>query len=386
MDQFMLAAIEETLELVRRQGGEVDLAHLPPDDPKVYAMLQAADTVGLFQVESRAQMATLPRMKPERFYDLVVEVAIIRPGPIVGKMVHPYLDRRAGREPVRYPHPSLEPILKRTLGVPLFQEQLLRMAMTVAGFTGGEAEELRRAMGFKRSEKRMRDIEVRLRASPGVIQRLGPGELSARVDLSGAAEGERIVHLSTDAIRVPFGVQVVKINPSIVTLNLERTVHKQVPVRPRLLGRPAKGYEVFDVVSEPPEVRIAGPKSRVMEVESVFTEPISVEGAQTSVADTVSLGIEDPVLRIQDRPRVRVTAQLVEAMAGLKGISYIRTTREKLPVIYAGNVDARTEVSEVLGEHFEDDGRERHRPYAGCGLWRSDEGLPPRPDPRAARR
>ena len=160
----MMAALEETIALVKQQGGHVDLAQLPPDDPKVYAMLQRADTVGLFQVESRAQMATLPRMKPEKFYDLVVEVAIIRPGPIVGKMVHPYLDRRAGREPVVYAHPSLEPILKRTLGVPLFQEQLLRMAMTVAGFTGGEAEELRRAMGFKRSEKRMRDIETRLRA------------------------------------------------------------------------------------------------------------------------------------------------------------------------------------------------------------------------------
>src|SRR5258706_7902743 len=120
----MLAAIEETLERVRGQGVELDLAHLPQDDPKVYAMLQKADTVGLFQVESRAQMATLPRMKPDHFYDLVVEVAIIRPGPIVGKMVHPYLRRRNGQEPVQYAHPSLEPILKRTLGVPLFQEQL----------------------------------------------------------------------------------------------------------------------------------------------------------------------------------------------------------------------------------------------------------------------
>jgi len=143
---------------------EVDLAHLPQDDPKVYAMLQAADTVGLFQVESRAQMATLPRMKPDHFYDLVVEVAIIRPGPIVGKMVHPYLNRRAGREEVTYPHPSLEPILKRTLGVPLFQEQLLRMAMVAAGFSGTEAEELRRAFGFKRSERRMVEIEAKLRA------------------------------------------------------------------------------------------------------------------------------------------------------------------------------------------------------------------------------
>ncbi len=135
----------------------------PPGRPLVYKMLQEADTIGLFQVESRAQMATLPRLKPDCFYDLVVQVAIIRPGPIVGQMVHPFLNRRAGREPVVYAHPSLEPILRRTLGVPLFQEQLLRMAMAAAGFTGGQAEELRRAMGFKRSEKRMRVIEGQLR-------------------------------------------------------------------------------------------------------------------------------------------------------------------------------------------------------------------------------
>ncbi len=141
----------------------VDLAHLPQNDPLVYKMLCEADTIGVFQVESRAQMATLPRLKPKEFYDLVVEVAIIRPGPIVGQMVHPYLNRRAGREPVQYEHPSLEPILARTLGVPLFQEQLLRMAMVAAGFTGGQAEELRRAMGFKRSERRMKQIEVQLR-------------------------------------------------------------------------------------------------------------------------------------------------------------------------------------------------------------------------------
>jgi error-prone DNA polymerase len=142
----------------------LDIAHLPPNDPAVYRMLQEADTVGIFQVESRAQMATLPRLQPTCFYDIVVEVAIIRPGPIVGNMVHPYLKRRRGLEPVSYPHPSLEPILKRTLGVPLFQEQLLRMAMVAAGFSGGEAEELRRAFGFKRSEKRMQQIEGKLRA------------------------------------------------------------------------------------------------------------------------------------------------------------------------------------------------------------------------------
>ncbi len=160
----MLKALEETIPLIRRHENEViDLAKLPPDDPRTYAMMRRADTVGVFQIESRAQMATLPRLKPKTFYDLVVEIAIIRPGPIVGQMVHPYLNRRAGREPVVYPHESLRPILERTLGVPIFQEQLLRIAMVAAGFSGGEAEELRRAMGFKRSTERMARIEERLR-------------------------------------------------------------------------------------------------------------------------------------------------------------------------------------------------------------------------------
>src|SRR6202011_3182150 len=128
-----------------------------------YKTLKKADTVGMFQIESRAQMAFLPRMRPKCFYDLVVQVAIIRPGPIVGKMVHPYLKRRQGREPAECLHPSLEPVLERTLGVPLFQEQLLRMAMIAAGFSGGEAEELRRAFGFKRSEARMKEVEIKLR-------------------------------------------------------------------------------------------------------------------------------------------------------------------------------------------------------------------------------
>jgi error-prone DNA polymerase len=161
----MMAVLKDSLNLVRNHYCEkVDLSQLPADDPKVYSTVQKADTIGMFQIESRAQMSCLPRLHPTRFYDLVVQVAIIRPGPIVGQMVNPYLERRQGRQDVTYAHPSLEPVLKRTLGVPLFQEQLLRMAMVVAGFSGGEAEELRRAMGFKRSEKRMREIEAKLRA------------------------------------------------------------------------------------------------------------------------------------------------------------------------------------------------------------------------------
>jgi error-prone DNA polymerase len=161
----MLAVLEDSATLIRNHHGvTIDYAKLPPDDARVFRMLRAADTVGVFQVESRAQMATLPRMRPERFYDLVVEVAIIRPGPIVGKMVNPYLARRNHKQAVTYPHPCLEPILRRTLGVPLFQEQLIRMAMAAAGFSGGQAEELRRAMGFKRSVERMRAIEAELYA------------------------------------------------------------------------------------------------------------------------------------------------------------------------------------------------------------------------------
>jgi error-prone DNA polymerase len=126
-------------------------------------MMQRADTIGVFQVESRAQMATLPRMKPKCFYDVVIEVAIIRPGPIQGDMVHPYLARRAGREPPTYFDPRLEPVLKRTLGVPLFQEQMLKIAMVMADFSGDEAEELRRALSFHRSEERMYKVCAKLR-------------------------------------------------------------------------------------------------------------------------------------------------------------------------------------------------------------------------------
>ena len=161
----MLNALEEAVPMIRRhEGTEIDLAHLPPDDPAVYEMICRADTVGVFQIESRAQMASLPRHRPYKFYDLVIQIAIIRPGPIVGRMAHPFFERRVGREEVTYPHPLLEPILRRTLGVPIFQEQILKIAMVAAGFSGGEAEDLRRAMGFKRSVERMQQIEHRLRS------------------------------------------------------------------------------------------------------------------------------------------------------------------------------------------------------------------------------
>jgi error-prone DNA polymerase len=158
----MLSALHYAVDLIREHRGyEVDLATIPQEDD-VYAMLCRADTVGVFQIESRAQMATLPRLKPRRFYDLVVEVALIRPGPIQGGSVHPYIRRRNGQEPITYLHPLLENSLGKTLGVPLFQEQLMQMAIDVAGFTPSDADQLRQAMGSKRSRARMEKLKVRL--------------------------------------------------------------------------------------------------------------------------------------------------------------------------------------------------------------------------------
>ncbi len=157
----MLSALHGAVDLIRRHHGvEIDLAALPQEDA-VYDMLCRADTIGVFQVESRAQMATLPRLRPRTFYDLVVEVALIRPGPIQGGSVHPYIRRRNGTEPVTYLHPLLEPALAKTLGVPLFQEQLMQMAIDVAGFTPAEADQLRQAMGAKRSRERMERLRER---------------------------------------------------------------------------------------------------------------------------------------------------------------------------------------------------------------------------------
>jgi error-prone DNA polymerase len=175
----MMSLMQDAFELCRERGRPIDLAHIPTDDAPTYKMMQAADTIGVFQIESRAQMATLPRMKPKCFYDVVIEVAIIRPGPIQGDMVHPYLNRRAGREKVTYFDERLKPVLERTLGVPLFQEQMLKIAMIMADFSGAEAEELRRALSFHRSEERMNKVSVKLRAgmernnvAPEVIEKI----------------------------------------------------------------------------------------------------------------------------------------------------------------------------------------------------------------------
>lgn len=159
----MMAVLQETAELSEKRGRPVDIKRLPMDDTATYDLMCSADTIGVFQVESRAQMNTLRRMQPRCFYDVVVEVAIVRPGPIVGGLAHPYLERKAGREPIEYIDEKLEPVLERTLGVPMFQEQMLKIAMVMADFSGAEADELRRAISFHRSDERMRKVEAKLR-------------------------------------------------------------------------------------------------------------------------------------------------------------------------------------------------------------------------------
>ena len=169
----MLSALHYAFDMI---NSELDLSTMPLDDQEVYDMLCRADSVGVFQVESRAQMATLPRLRPKKFYDLVVEVALIRPGPIQGGSVHPYLRRRNGEEAVSFPHPLTEPALRKTLGVPLFQEQLMQLAIDVAGFNPNEADKLRRAMGSKRSMERMAELKTRL--YQGMAERGITGEVA----------------------------------------------------------------------------------------------------------------------------------------------------------------------------------------------------------------
>ena len=177
----MLSALHYAIDLVAEHKGiAVDLARLDLSDARVYEMLQRADSVGVFQVESRAQMATLPRLKPRVFYDLVVEVALIRPGPIQGGSVHPYIKRRNGLEPVTYDHPAMEPALRKTLGVPLFQEQLMQLAVDCAGFSAAEADQLRRAMGSKRSTAKMRRLRDRFYAGMAELHGI-TGEVADRI-------------------------------------------------------------------------------------------------------------------------------------------------------------------------------------------------------------
>jgi YbbR domain-containing protein len=181
-------------------------------------------------------------------------------------------------------------------------------------------------------------VTVRLRASPGLIESLDASQVLAPIDLEGAEEGERIIQLTPDEIRVPFGFRVVRVTPSLLTLNLERALSKTVPVRPRILGRPAPGYEVADVSSSPREIRVRGPKSRVREIESAFTEPVSVDAADVTVEEYVNVGLEDPLLTLEGGGQVKVVVRIRPR--------HEQRTFEALPVSPRGR-DARVDPPRV---------------------------------------
>jgi YbbR domain-containing protein len=184
-------------------------------------------------------------------------------------------------------------------------------------------------------------VEVRLRASPGIIHGLGPRDVSALVDLRAVTEGERIVHLTAETIRTPFGVKVVKVTPSLLILNFERTLEKEVPVRPRLVGQPAPGRQVAEIRSDPPQVRIVGPRTRVERVESAFTEPVSVANASQSVTATVSIGLEDAMLRLVSASKVNVSVRIAEEQG--------RRTLEGLPIgVRGGTAQVSPRVTRVV--------------------------------------
>ncbi|MFI5244323.1 MAG: hypothetical protein ACHQQR_03790, partial [Gemmatimonadales bacterium] len=240
----MLTAVQDCLKYIRAtRGVNIDLGQLDFKDQAVYDDLCRADTVGVFQVESRAQMNTLPRLKPRCFYDLVVEVALIRPGPIQGEMVHPYLRRKNGEEPVTYPHPMLEPVLKRTLGVPLFQEQGMQVAIVAANFTPGEADLLRKAMGHKRSREKMEGIRQRM--LDGMLANGITADVATRIfnQINGFADyGFPESHAASFALIRPGPIQGEMVHPYLRRRAGEEAVtypHPMLePVLKRTLGVP----------------------------------------------------------------------------------------------------------------------------------------------------
>ena len=298
----MLTAIDHAIHLINRYHGKsYELATIPVEDPEVYEMISRADTVGVFQIESRAQMSMLPRLRPRCFYDLVIEVAIIRPGPIQGDMVHPYLRRRNGEEKIEYAHPSLEPVLSRTLGVPLFQEQGMKLAVVAAGFTAGEADELRRAMGHKRSRERMAAIHDRLLAG---MQKNGiAGEIAERIfrELSGFADyGFPESHAASFALLVYASAWIKRHHPAAFCAAL-------------LNSQPMGFYAPHTLVSDARRHGVTVlPACARRSAWAATLEPVHEEGTERSTQAAVRLGIAS-VRGVGDAARERFEAAQARA-------------------------------------------------------------------------
>lgn len=313
----MMAVLQDTLEICAERGQPVDLAGLPKDDPATFKLIQEADTVGLFQIESRAQMSTLPRMRPATFYDLAVEVAIIRPGPIQGNAVNPYLARRTGKEPVTYPDERARPILERTLGVVLFQEQVLRLAMELGGFTASEADELRRAIGFTRSPERLNKMKARL------------GEALAANRVSPLAVESILQSLSSFALYgfpESHAISFALIAYSSAWLKVHRPAAFYVGL---LNNQPMGFYSPASLIQDakrhgikalPVCVEVSGPKCEVVSDTAIRLGLASVHGLKassiTSILNARKTRLFTSVADFQCRTNITKTEQRALAMAG----------------------------------------------------------------------
>ncbi|WP_131743161.1 error-prone DNA polymerase [Actinomadura roseirufa] len=323
----MLAALHDCFDLVdAHHGRRYDLQSVPPEDPLVYEMLCDADTVGVFQVESRAQMATLPRLRPRRFYDLVVEVALIRPGPIQGGSVHPYLRRRKGLEPAACPHPLMEPALSRTLGVPLFQEQMMQLAVDCAGFTPAEADMLRQAMGAKRAPERVERLRHRL--LDGMAERGIPADVAESVYekiLGFTGFGFPESHAQSFAHLVYASAWLKRHHPAAFTAALLRNQPMGFYNPQSLLAdarrhgvvvRPVdiNASDVYPVLEEPVEVESAHPHAPSEPQPAIRLGLAGIRNLGTETAEAVAAG--RPYTSMEDLARrVPLSAGALESLA-----------------------------------------------------------------------
>ncbi|MEM6278860.1 MAG: error-prone DNA polymerase [Verrucomicrobiota bacterium] len=326
----MMAVLQETLQLSEKRGRPVDLAQIPKDDEATYDLMCSADTIGVFQIESRAQMNTLRRMQPRSFYDVVIEVAIVRPGPIVGGLAHPYLNRRDGKETVDYIDPKLQPTLERTLGVPMFQEQVLKMAMVMADFTGSEAEELRKALSFHRSHEKMRRVEAKLRKA--LIEREVEEE---KIEQIVKVIGSFALYGFPESHAISFGI--------LAYASSYLKVHRAAEFYTGLLNNQPMGfYSPATLIQEAkrrglifraPSVVVSGWRCEILDETTIQLGLLTVKGvSETCVTEMIAEREREPFRSLEDfRQRTRFDRRQLRQLAAVGALNdYSLTRRQSL--------------------------------------------------------
>lgn len=335
----MMAVLQETLEISEKRGRPLDLARIPKDDEATYDLMCSADTIGVFQIESRAQMNTLRRMQPRCFYDVVIEVAIVRPGPIVGGLAHPYLNRRDGKEPVDYIDEKLQPTLERTLGVPMFQEQVLKMAMVMADFTGSEAEELRKALSFHRSHEKMQRVEVKLRRA--MEER---GVEGGKIEQIVKVIGSFALYGFPESHAISFGI--------LAYASSYLKVHRAAEFYTGLLNHQPMGfYSPATLIQEAkrrglkfraPSVVMSGWQCEVINDETIQLGLLSVKGLnETVVREMIAEREREPFRSLEDfRQRTRFDRRQLRQLAAVGALNdYTLTRRQSIWAVEAGRLE-----------------------------------------------